>query len=107
MGGKQAESSMIQFLIGSYEHIRQLSNSGGQENLSAGIVKFIQVPVPPLPEQQKIAKILSTWDKAINTRQALIDASKQQKKALMQQLLTDKRRVKIDEANKLKKEVSP
>jgi len=48
--------------------------------------------VPPLPEQRKIAKILFTWDKAISTTEALIDNSKQQKKALMQQLLTGKKR---------------
>ena len=44
--------------------------------------------IPPLIEQRKIAKILSTWDKAISTTERLIDNSKQQKKALMQQLLT-------------------
>ncbi|WP_039985505.1 restriction endonuclease subunit S, partial [Brumicola pallidula] len=49
--------------------------------------------IPPLPEQRKIAKILSTWDKAISTTERLIDNSKQQKKALMQQLLTGKKRL--------------
>ncbi|MBL4765986.1 MAG: restriction endonuclease subunit S [Colwellia sp.] len=48
----------------------------------------ISIKTPPLPEQQKIAKILSTWDKAISTTECLISNSKQQKKALMQQLLT-------------------
>ena len=48
----------------------------------------IEFPLAPLPEQRKIAKILSTWDKAISTTERLIDNSKQQKKALMQQLLT-------------------
>lgn len=48
----------------------------------------IPVALPPLHEQRKIAKILSTWDKAIRTTERLIDNSKQQKKALMQQLLT-------------------
>ncbi|MFK5948719.1 MAG: restriction endonuclease subunit S [Methylococcales bacterium] len=48
----------------------------------------IEFPLAPLSEQRKIAKILSTWDKAINTTERLIDNSKQQKKALMQQLLT-------------------
>ena len=43
-------------------------------------------------EEERIAKILSTWDKAISTTEALIDNSKQQKKALMQQLLTGKKR---------------
>ena len=52
----------------------------------------IKVKIPELPEQRKIAKILQTWDRAIATTEKLIDASKQQKKALMQQLLTGKKR---------------
>lgn len=55
--------------------------------------------IPPLPEQRKIAKILSTWDKAISTTERLIDNSKQQKKALMQQLLTGKKRL-LDDSGK-------
>lgn len=82
-----------QFLVSQYENIREMANSGGQENLSGGIVKSIQVPVPPLPEQQKIAKILSTWDQAISTTEQLLANSQQQKKALMQQLLTGKKRL--------------
>jgi len=80
-----------QFLISQYDNIRGMSNSGGQENLSAGIVKSIQVPVPPLHEQKKIAQILSTWDKAITITEQLLANSQQQKKALMQQLLTGKK----------------
>ncbi len=82
----------FQYLKSQYKNIRDLSNSGGQENLSGGIVKSIQVPIPPLPEQRKIAQILSTWDKAISATEALITNSQQQKKALMQQLLTGKKR---------------
>lgn len=55
--------------------------------------------LPPLLEQRKIAKILSTWDKAISTTERLIDNSKQQKKALMQQLLTGKKRL-LDDSGK-------
>ncbi|MCM1271204.1 MAG: restriction endonuclease subunit S [Ruminococcus flavefaciens] len=51
-------------------------------------------PVPPLPEQQKIAEILSTQDKLIELKQRLIDLKKQQKKWLMQNLLTGKIRLK-------------
>lgn len=50
--------------------------------------------IPPLPEQQKIAEILSTQDKLIELKQKLIDSKKQQKKWLMQALLTGKRRLK-------------
>ncbi|MEI9534887.1 restriction endonuclease subunit S [Moellerella wisconsensis] len=56
----------------------------------------IEFPLAPLPEQRKIAKILSTWDKAISTTVRLIDNSKRQKKALMQQLLTGKKRLLDD-----------
>jgi type I restriction enzyme S subunit len=54
---------------------------------------------PPLSEQCKIADILETWDKAISTTEHLIDNSKQQKKALMQQLLTGKKRL-LDSSGK-------
>lgn len=48
--------------------------------------------VPPLPEQRKIADILSTWDAAIEKTEALLATAKAQKRALMQSLLTGKRR---------------
>jgi len=51
------------------------------------------VLVPPLPEQKKIAQILSTWDEAITATKQLLVNSQQQKKALMQQLLTGKKRL--------------
>ncbi|MEE7445448.1 restriction endonuclease subunit S [Vibrio cholerae] len=59
-------------------------------------IKEFPVLVPPLPEQKKIAQILSTWDKAITTTEQLLANSQQQKKALMQQLLTGKKRL-LDE----------
>ena len=55
--------------------------------------KKLKIAAPPYPEQQKIAKILSTWDKAINTTKRLIENSTQQKKALMQQVLTGNKRL--------------
>ncbi|MFZ3403288.1 restriction endonuclease subunit S [Aeromonas salmonicida] len=81
------------FLLSQYENIRGMSNSAGQSNLSGALVKAISVPVPPLSEQKKIAQILSTWDKAITTSEQLLANSQQQKKALMQQVLTGKRRL--------------
>ena len=43
--------------------------------------------LPPLPEQRKIAEVLSTWDAAISAQERLIANAKHQKKALMQTLL--------------------
>ncbi len=48
--------------------------------------------LPPLPEQRRIAEILSTWDRAIDLTAQLIAAKRQYKRGLMQQLLTGKRR---------------
>lgn len=58
--------------------------------------KKLKIAVPPYSEQQKIAQILSTWDKTIATTEQLLANSQQQKKALMQQLLTDKKRLLDD-----------
>ncbi len=54
----------------------------------------IKLPFPPLAEQKKIAEILSCWDEGIEKLSALIEKKKIQKKALMQQLLTGKHRLK-------------
>jgi type I restriction enzyme S subunit len=51
------------------------------------------VNLPPLPEQQKIADILGTWDDALEKLDALIAAKARRKQALMQQLLTGHRRL--------------
>ena len=53
----------------------------------------LKIPLPPLPEQKKIADCLSTWDSAIEKQSALINVLTQRKKALMQQLLTGKKRL--------------
>ena len=58
--------------------------------------KKLKIAVPPYPEQKKIAQILSTWDKAITTTEQLLSNSQKQKKALMQQLLTGKKRLLDD-----------
>ena len=76
------------YLAFNYQNIRNLSNKGGQENLSADIIRSIPVNYPPLPEQRKIAEILSTWDEALEKLEALIEAKESSKKALMQQLLS-------------------
>lgn len=57
--------------------------------------KLLELPVkvPPLPEQKKIAQILSTWDQAIAATERLLENSQQRKKGLMQQLLTGKKRL--------------
>ena len=86
-----------------FEHhqiqISRLAASSTMPALKFSDLKSLNIVLPPIAEQRKIAKILSTWDKAISTTERLIDNSKQQKKALMQQLLTGKKRL-LDDSGK-------
>jgi type I restriction enzyme S subunit len=56
--------------------------------LTSNAIKNTLIPLPPLPEQRKIAEILYTWDDAIEWMCKLIDAEKRRKKALMHHLLS-------------------
>ncbi|WP_462333503.1 restriction endonuclease subunit S [Phocaeicola plebeius] len=66
---------------------------GGQGNLSGDIVNNYIIPIPPLPEQQKISEILNAWDKAIKKQTQLIEKLELRKKGLIKQLLTGKKRL--------------
>lgn len=85
---------VFNFLIKEKDIIVKKYLQGGQGNLSAEIVKKLDIPIPPLPEQAAIANCLSTWDNAIEKQTALITQKELSKKALMQQLLSGKKRLK-------------
>jgi len=68
--------------------LKRKAGGSALQEISLTALRKVKVDIPPLPEQRKIAEILGTWDKAISTTERLIDNSKQQKKALMQQLLS-------------------
>lgn len=91
----KADSKYVAYLLSSKtmnHKINRLNDSGAKAGLNLTTIRSIHFNLPPTQEQRKIAKILSTWDKAISTTERLIDNSQQQKKALMQQLLTGKKR---------------
>ena len=71
------------------------SPGGAGRNRTLGQERFLKskITLPPLPEQQKIATILSTQDKVIELKEKLLAQKQQQKKYLMQQLLTGKKRL--------------
>lgn len=52
----------------------------------------LKINLPPIDEQRRIAQILLTWDQAISTAESLVDKSMEQRKALMQKLLSGKER---------------
>jgi type I restriction enzyme S subunit len=67
-----------------------------QLNISSTDLRKTIVHYPSFEEQQKIAAVLSTADQEISALQQKLDALKQEKKALMQVLLTGKRRVVVE-----------
>jgi len=80
---------------GATHRLRCLATPGvSQSNINPTTLKVsMHVPCPPLPEQRKIADILTTWDDALTQLDALIEAQERRKKALMQQLLSGRRRL--------------
>lgn len=75
-----------------FDFVSYKSIGSDQPFISTTELKKLNILCPPLPEQMKIAQILSSWDKAIEKLEALIAAKQKRKKALMQQLLTGKKR---------------
>lgn len=73
--------------------ISKMASGGVQKNLTGTSLKKLELLIPKLEEQQKIAQIQSTWDKAISTTERLIDNSKQQKRALSQQILKGQKKL--------------
>lgn len=91
---KDGESKFLFYqLKNSYQDIRKLSNTGNQENLNADIIKTYQVPWAPDEEQERISTILTTQDKVIELKEKRLAEKQRQKKYLMQQLLTGKKRL--------------
>jgi type I restriction enzyme S subunit len=80
-------------ILNSKDKLKRLSCGSTFLELSTSEFRKFKIPLPPLPEQQKIAEILSTWDKGIEHTQNLIKQLKLRKKGLMQQLLTGEKRL--------------
>lgn len=78
---------IYQQLLYRYSSIRNLSNTGSQENLNSALIKSIAFPLPELILQKKIAVLLSTWDQAIETTEGLIAAKERKLKGLIKKLI--------------------
>lgn len=61
---------------------------GGQPNFNSAIIKKLSISLPPLPEQEAIAEVLSTADEELSLLERELEQEKLRKKALMQLLLT-------------------
>lgn len=74
-------------LVSRYDELRVLSNSGGQENLSQGLVCALPFSYPEnIAEQERISAFLSSIDALIDAQDDKINTLKAHKQGLMQQL---------------------
>lgn len=74
-------------------NLNRFSESSAQPGLSVEKLVRYKLTVPTLNEQIGIATILQLWDTAIEKQSELIEKLKLRKRALMQQLLTGKKRL--------------
>lgn len=78
--------------------IMSLRVGSGLPNIQKRALSQFSVPVPPNSAQVKIGELAASADKEIAANEAQLTALRQEKAALMQQLLTGKRRVKLPES---------
>lgn len=92
LNGSLNPNYFMSYLLSSLgqNQIDSFQAGGNREGLNFEQIKNLTFVLPPLPEQQKIANILSTWDKAIALTEKLIAQKQARKKGLMQVLLTGK-----------------
>ena len=67
----------------------RVANGVTRFGLTTDSVRNIQVNVPPLSEQKKIARIIRTWDQAIDLTERLIEAKEERFKWLLKTLISD------------------
>jgi type I restriction enzyme, S subunit len=85
----------VRFMVYKLQHfdLSKLRTKGGQPLISQEPIYSSKVSIPSLPEQEKIADVLSAADEEISTLEKQLAAYKQQKLGLMQQLLTGRIRI--------------
>lgn len=99
----ELSANYLKFFLLSYsgqKQIEQFQAGGNRQGLNFEQIKSFNILLPSLIEQARIASILSAADEEIRAQQQKIIRLKQEKIALMQQLLTGKRRVKLAPSEK-------
>lgn len=74
-------------------NLNKMVFGSGQPLITAGMLKRMFVIYPPYEEQELINSTLKLWDTAIEKQSELVEKLKLRKRALMQQLLTGKKRL--------------
>lgn len=81
--------ALNKYLYHLYSNVKWKTTEGGiVSRLYNADVESLELPIPPLKEQEKIAEILLSCDKAIRLTTQIITQLKQRNQGLAQQLLT-------------------
>ena len=80
-------------LLPKLQHKASEAQGTSIKGITTDEVRELQIPIPPLAEQQRIAKALSDIDALISTTEKLIQKKKNIKQGTMQNLLTGKKRL--------------
>jgi restriction endonuclease S subunit len=90
-GTETLDVMFLRHLIGGPEfelYARRITTGTAVPHISPTDIAAFRFSLPPLPEQRKIAEILTTWDDALALLDRRIDLARQRKQGLMQRLLT-------------------
>jgi type I restriction enzyme S subunit len=69
--------------------LSSVSSSTTIKTIQSSRLKSLKIPLPPLPEQKRIAEVLSTADDAVQQVEEAINKTERLKQGLMQKLLTE------------------
>jgi len=91
------------YLLNRHNYFLKFNDGVNQTNLKKSDIINMPVSLPPLPEQKKIAEILSTWDEAIEFNEKLLDTEKQQKRVYVSYIYTKRHVTDIENVKKFEK----
>lgn len=75
------------------QHMRKIAVGGTMPSINTNLLCGVIIPIPTIDEQMGVVSILSTWDRAIELKEKLLEQKSLQKKGLMERLLTGKVRL--------------
>lgn len=88
---KMNNKFLVYYINSLTDHLRNnVATGNGQPNLNTDLIGNLQIPFPPLPEQEAIASALSDADAWIESLEQLIAKKRLIKQGAMQTLLTPK-----------------
>ena len=85
-------------LIGRYQDLVNLSSGAAQQNLNVSIISNFNITLPPLPEQKRIAEILSSLDNKIEINKQINKTLEEMAEALFKSWFIDFDPVRVKKA---------